>query len=731
MDCNSGYFDKLFFRLNKQDLMDCPYHMVIEAYLYRNLGKKINRHDSFWNSQFIFKIPTSLFRTDEFTIALSRYFAQKVTSNYKFITKVLSEDPEVIITSIRRSEIVLDKSHCKWNEIRELSVQYPNILDELIATCEAFQSAHQERLDLVQQSCKPIEHLTLFEFLSYSAAYSFSHLVEPALSYDGKVIGADSQVRALSSLVQWKLRHSTERDFVLNDNIIAQSLKKYHLPLFLPFYESSASAKALLMLFEQLIQAQVELHEFISQSVHPFCFDDSLHFSVKNGMLQLIRKNNDSSDNWERNGNRQQMIRGYWFNMAMDEFVLSGLAEKQMGSAENNEQNQVAYVKAIASRLELENIYGFSKFVTVNNGFKVDLFQALLSQELMMAYYLKEFIQFFYSEYTEVQDWRKALGILVIKGLERGENRFPITWSLWREKIKKIVGWTVSSELPNGNIKSAEAILAFWELNMKRFSKSLKNGIPITNEQLTEHPIFKIGNYSVQLPWLMSGQISSLNTVNNLRRFANQRNTLKDETTRIENRLGDKFESKGFVVFRNFTIETSKGIEAGEIDLICALDNIVIVLEIKSTYYRTTKKEVFHHRDNTLRKAGIQVRKKVAALKAELESNSDLKQKLQFTVNSPKVVGWIADTSTEFDHDLFNGFMKVSVAELYIALSDNAYFLRNIEQTASSSMSSQEEMTFSSEPYSLYKNEFSAQEFISVIEQSKVWNYENFNTSRL
>jgi len=39
----------------------------------------------------------------------------------------------------------------------------------------------------------------------------------------------------------------------------------------------------------------------------------------------------------------------------------------------------------------------------------------------------------------------------------------------------------------------------------------------------------------------MSTQYSSLSAVNNLRRYAKLRSSLKDETTRIENQLGDAF----------------------------------------------------------------------------------------------------------------------------------------------------------------------------------------------
>ena len=43
------------------------------------------------------------------------------------------------------------------------------------------------------------------------------------------------------------------------------------------------------------------------------------------------------------------------------------------------------------------------------------------------------------------------------------------------------------------------------------------------------------------------------------------------------------------------------------------------------------------------------------------------------------VNGWIVDTSLEHDHELFSGFLKVSIEEILIALHDDSHFLNNSE----------------------------------------------------
>ena len=87
------------------------------------------------------------------------------------------------------------------------------------------------------------------------------------------------------------------------------------------------------------------------------------------------------------------------------------------------------------------------------------------------------------------------------------------------------------------------------------------------------------------------------------------------------------------------------------------------------------------------------------------------------------VNGWIVDTSIEHDHELFSGFLKVSIEEILIALRDDSHFLNdpnglftgkpiNIDNSLSL-----EKQTLTT----LYPNGFSGGCFIDVIEHQVVW----------
>jgi hypothetical protein len=133
-------------------------------------------------------------------------------------------------------------------------------------------------------------------------------------------------------------------------------------------------------------------------------------------------------------------------------------------AANLHEANRLAYIKAMRTLLRLTEVYGLAESVTVPSGLRVDLFQALLSLELMTAFFYSDFMLPYMRHLGETGDVRTALGRLALGGLLQPgvHNRFPITWSDRKTKIASIVGWTVNEDAPRGSRKAAEAILDFW-----------------------------------------------------------------------------------------------------------------------------------------------------------------------------------------------------------------------------------------------------------------------------
>ncbi|GAA0782773.1 MULTISPECIES: hypothetical protein [Pseudomonadati] len=96
LDRKQNYFEKLFSQFKASQNEEFAYQQVLEVYLYRKPAKKqqgvptVSREDCFWHSTFIDDFPPHLFESDDFILALARYFAQDTASNPKFISMVIN-----------------------------------------------------------------------------------------------------------------------------------------------------------------------------------------------------------------------------------------------------------------------------------------------------------------------------------------------------------------------------------------------------------------------------------------------------------------------------------------------------------------------------------------------------------------------------------------------------------------------------------------------------------------
>jgi Holliday junction resolvase-like predicted endonuclease len=235
---------------------------------------------------------------------------------------------------------------------------------------------------------------------------------------------------------------------------------------------------------------------------------------------------------------------------------------------------------------------------------------------------------------------------------------------------------------------------------------------------LFERPILKMGQTLVQLPWVVGLQNNSTAAINNLRRLGARRNEARAETQRIETQLGALLEKRGFKVVLNWHPPVGQEGNAGEVDVICARDGTVLMLEVKSTYLRRSQQDAWQHETTTLRKAGQQLQRKVAAVQLALASAPELALLLGLETGVPatQICGWIVDTSIECDHQRFGGFLKMSLEELLIALRDDRHLLHDPEGLFAQNASAEH-----AKPQTLYARGFSAERLIAVVETQAVW----------
>ena len=593
------------------------------------------------------------------------------------------------------------------------------------------------------------------ETLVYASLYAFKHHVlsyghqnlKPYLSGNYAELSPTNfqdVTDAINQILRSKLKSSSDSDFYMSERILGESLRKHMASLLFPSQSTARAAEkchVYLNAFEHLVAAYVQYNEFLGRTINCFCFDEDYDIRFEGERLIVFPRVIPEESEWSRNGRKFDRLHQYWFFRAIDEFIQQGLGFQTFGQPENEEWNRFAWISAIRTKLELTEIYGLDEEVTIENDCKVDLFQALLTIELMHAYYKKGFVLPYCLIYEKTGHWLPALTTFSFMGIAEGENKLPITFSERRAKIAKICDWTPrSEEWPNGNKKMAEAALDFWTNDLKELSTRLRQRGHALQPDLIERPIFRIGNYLFQLPWVFAFQNTVTAAVNNLRRVGRYRDELNSETHRIEQRLAKTFETFGFVVVGNFHPPRDADDEVGEVDLICFRDNHLFIFEIKSGYIRKTQRDAWQHRTNTLRKAGLQLKRKSSLVINMLKTDTTLAALIgNQDPNRIHIHCWIIDTSIEHDHEYYEGFLKVSLQEIMIALRNERHLLRDLHESIAGEHQkrngNQEADNNIKDIYgaalvaiqeqnpidNLYPEGFSADQFAAIIENGQIW----------
>lgn len=680
---------------------------------------RAQRHAAFWSSSFLSNLTAAAWKSQTMMLALAQYMGQERVSNTEMLANVASVAPEVLIRAVRCSGLVLAQHSPRRTEVDQLAVDHPRIA-ELCKVMNIFDLAHRERTSAVAMWRTRLAELSPFELLSYASLHAFEHWIPQrfAAAAQSDQANDSDDWNAVNDILLWKL--STCKGLPqLSDSVIGQSLSQHLSPFLFPSRDGEPARHDLREAFANLLEAQIELNSFVAQSANAFSYDDSIEFVRIGERLQINVLDAATRITWERNGRKLAALHNYWHYRALNVFVDSGMATQQIGSPANHALNQVAYIKALRTELQLTEVYGVSDTVTTDDGDVVPLFQALLSLELMNVFFQRDFLEAYVQHLRTTGNWAAALSVLAMNGLLDGDqNRFPLTWSNRDVKVANMVGWTVTAEFPRGNPRHAAAIVDFWTSDWSKLAAQLQGCVPGQTPELLERPILKMGHTLVQLPWVLGLQNNSTAAINNLRRLGARRNEARAETQRIETQLGRKLEKRGFKVVSNWNPPKESKDFAGEVDVVCARDGAVLVLELKSTYLRRSQQDAWQHETTTLRKAGRQLQRKVAAVTQALIDQPELAQRLglETKASATTMCGWIVDTSIECDHQRYGGFLKVSLEELLIALNDDRHLLHDPH-----GLFAQKAPAASAAPQSLYPQGFSAEQFIEIVESQAVW----------
>ena len=686
-----------------------------------------DRQTAFWNSEFLRDLPTDVWLQETLGLALTRYLGQDRLAFPEIVAQVATIAPDVLVWAARHSGLVMRQDSPRWLEICGLDTSQHEAIAELKRVFHIFREAHQVRQEEVERLRKPLSELAPLDLLVYASLFAFEHQI-PDLVYgrsQPEMHDAQEAWDAIDDILAWKLSNCDPSDVQLTDMSIALSMRQHLIPFLFPSEERLRHD--CYQAFLELLGAQVELNAFEDRSADAFSYDDFIRFERNGDRLEIVDADADAQTAWRRDGKKFDLLHQYWLYRGMDT-VMADLDLLARVNPAHLEANLQALAKAKGTWLRLQEVYGMAEQVRTDAGSSAALFHVLMATELMTAFFIEDYLRPYQQYLSETGDSFLALGRLALGGLLQPDmqNRFPLTWSDRAAEVDRIKPWTATAEHPSGSARSAEAILDFMTCDWAAMAKQMRDGDATLRPRWQERPLFKMGRLSLQLPWMMAVQNNSAAVINNLRRLGARRNEAKEETRQIEERLGALFRERGFHVVVGYEIPAlgTEDANAGEIHLICALDGHVFVLELKSTYQRRSVKEAWAHRTSTLRKAGLQLSRKAPAVQRALGRDLELTAALGLVNSQPAVTAWIVDTSIEWDHQLFRGFLKISLEEVLIALRDDRRLLNDPHGLFAGGAALDRRAGEYAEPSkedTLYPDGFSARRFVQVIETAAVW----------
>ncbi len=113
-----------------------------------------------------------------------------------------------------------------------------------------------------------------------------------------------------------------------------------------------------------------------------------------------------------------------------------------------------------------------------------------------------------------------------------------------------------------------------------------------------------------------------------------------------------------------------------------------------------------------MRKASQQLRRKENAIAHAIVDDANLQSKLRLSdqKDAIKIYPWIVDTSIEYDQELIDGYLKVSLEGLIVILN-------NERELFTGNLLIEEELPEDD----MFSEGFSVQRFIEIVEKGELW----------
>lgn len=672
----------------------------------------VQRDEALWTSRFWQTCSDEIFHTEAFALAFAKYLGRDGDSGFTEQRRALFVAPDTCKRAIRYSKVFLSPDTARWRELHRLLEHevkgYRGFVRECLGMSRRYMGLRRD----ADAAYRKLSRLPLMDLIVLASMSAFKTELPPFLGVapPNRLIPSPEFryplfTEAVARLLARRLADCVEEELSITEEHIRRAFQRQMYPLLRANHFDGGLCSRNLHTFECYVDAQLRLDAFRQNEISNFCFDgfsaaDQGRISEElNSAIRPLA----CFEPWVRSSLRGMILREYWNNVGHLQWEQGARATGAMAPADGS---LPPLAKAFADLAILHDLYGLDSKIDLGGGVSVHLDQACLFLELARDNYRNTLLIPFAQAMYQHGNWAAALAEVVESAMFDGlQQRYPILFATCDEKLKMLRQFTVTDEHPSGSDAAAAALMKFWGNDLERIADPVHRQTEFLKGNFAEQPLLKLGDYVFTLPWVLTTQDIPTALINNLRRVRQRRSETKSETLRIELRLAEQMQQRGFRTVVGFEPEDGDGEPPGEIDLIAALDGHLFVFEIKSGYVRQTFEAAWIHRTATLRKAGRQLQRKIESLR--LAFPNELKETLGLDALPDKglVHGWIVDTSVDFDREKFSGYMKISMTEVIVALQDCADML--IEDEALNT---------------LYTEEFSAARFVEVLEEELIWN---------
>lgn len=581
------------------------------------------------------------------------YFRSNKKHNLDPAIKIARTSPDTFMQAVKASRLFIESRDLYY----ELKTQLANekSLSEFFLVTDIFINQHEKLHNDIKSYQDILFEFGYLDILCLTSLYLMKYA--PLHAEDVSQIVIHGHV--LSTIIQTRTDKPDRKKQSIDERYVEEKFVKYFL---------SKHPPKELEIFEEIVQSYKNLYLYETNLLDTYCHDDNYQVSIHDQFLLLAPIDTERHVQWYLNGQKTEAMRHYYFEQALYE-IDQEAKDATFGSPENHDINKYVAVLTDSMYLYVTEQFGLDEMININNDFQLHLYPVLHSLSSIIGLYQNQFSETYLGFYKKTNDWWIAWHMLLSQGMINGQDRLPLIYSKngdFGSKINKIY-----------QIDTGTQIEQFWVYNLTELRVS-KEKVP----NIFEKPLIQIENFVFRMPWILAFSNPMTSFLNNLLRVHHNRDERQYEVHKSERNLAALFQKNGFIAEAGYEPKTNV-----DIDVIALKDDHLFILELKSTHIRSTLHDVQTHKNRNLYKAKQQLQKSYKVVNS-LIKNNDYAFITKF--GKPKYIHtWIVDTTFEFDHEILDKSLKISMFELI-------YSLNNIEES-------------------------SVEQFVSDIEMDKFW----------